>query len=105
MRKEYKLSRPRYYWYSNVKRMVNSYKKITNDNSYMAKRYDKAINKALEEVGALDNGEDRIKAIYMVYINQTHTPAGAASKLNYSERTIFRWLNNFIHSVGKNVGF
>lgn len=98
------MSRPKYYWYGNVKKMVNRYPLLKAEGE-MEKKYIEAIKKALNTTKSLDNGDARIKAIELVYFKKSHTVYGVASELHYSERTIFRWLNGFIYMVGRNVGF
>lgn len=82
-----------------------NYDLLKNDNTQMARTYCKAINKALKDTEKLENGQDRIKAIQMVYLDKTHTVSGVACEMYYGERTVFRWLNSFIYAVGHNVGF
>lgn len=99
------MSRPRHYWYGIVKKMVMQYPELKNDGSKQAAEYVEAINKCLEDTRQMDEGENRLKAIDMVYFKKTETKIGAANILHYSDRTITRWLNSFVNAVGRQVGF
>lgn len=99
------MSRPRNYWFGIVKREITTPASQKNKNSNNTKRYNKAIKLALEQTEALDRGPDRVKAIELILINQTHTYTGASLELHYSERLIQRWISDFIYLVGKKVGY
>ena len=51
------------------------------------------------------NGEDRMKAVQLVYFEDRYTIAGAANKLGYAEMTIRRWLSAFANLAGKYAGY
>ncbi len=99
------MSRPKYYWYSMVKKMVMKYPQIKEENSIQTSIYVMAIEKSLEETGRLQNGEERVKAIRKIYFERKKTYAGVAQEMNYSERTIRNWTSSFINLCGKNAGF
>lgn len=99
------MSRPKYYWNGIVKKMIMQYPELQNDTSTQAAIYKNAIDTALEETKQLPDGELRIKAIQKVYLDKTMTIEGVAIELNYSFRTMQRWLNSFVNLVGKKAGF
>lgn len=98
------MSKPRYYWYGTVKKMIMRYPQM-KDNNKQEKQYIKAVEKALEDTNNLDLADARLKAIDFVLFKQTLTPEGAALHLNYERRNIDRWISKFVYMVGMNVGF
>lgn len=99
------MSRPRFYWYGIVKKMVMRYPGLKAEESEMAVLYTAAIEKAIRETESLDNGECRMQAIELVLFKKTHTIDGAAMEVNYSAPSIIKWINKFINEVGRNVGY
>lgn len=88
-----------------VKKMIMRYPQYKYSHSRQEKQYIKAIERALEYTSTLDLAEGRLNAIELVLLKQTHTPEGAALKLNYERRNIDRWISQFVYRVGKEVGF
>lgn len=99
------MSRPKYYWYGIVKKMIMRYPQYKESNCKQEKQYAKAIERALEYTGTMELAESRLKAIDLVLFKQTHTAEGAALHLNYERRNIDRWISQFVNRVGKEVGF
>jgi len=99
------LSRPKFYWHGIVRKMIMRYPELKSEDTKQAKAYTTAIEDALAYTLGLDNGNDKIEAISLVLIKKTHTVDGAALELNYSPRTVQRWVIAFVKTVGKNVGF
>lgn len=63
-----------------------------------------AVRKAIEETQKLDNGEERLRMIRLVFWDRTHTLEGAAIKLHRCHRTLVQWSGDFIRCVAKNFG-
>lgn len=99
------MSRPKYWWYGQVRKAIMSYDTLSRDESEMSKRFVEAIDEALAETKALPNGEERIRAVEDILIKQIRTIEGEEGELYYSWRTIQNWLNAFINLVGRKVGF
>lgn len=99
------MSRPKYYWYGIVKKMVMKYPQLKVEKSLQASIYVVAIEKALEETKETENAKEKLEIIQKVLFDKRKTTAGAALDINYSERTAQRWINSFINLCGKNVGF
>ncbi len=99
------MSRPRYYWNNIVKKMITRYPVLRNESSIQAGLYIWAIESALKETEQLTNGQQRIKAIEDVYFKKTKTCEGVALELNFSNRTVQYWLNDFVNLVGAKAGF
>lgn len=64
-----------------------------------------AIRNAERETLKLPDGEDRLRAIEMIYYKKTHSPEGAAAALYISRRKLYRWCRAFVYAVAKNAGF
>ena len=90
------MSRPRKDWWGYVKGMVRRYPERTNANER------EAVVKALEQTKSMPDGEQRLAIIEMMYIEKTHTLAGAALRIPCSERTARRWHSQFIWAVANN---
>ena len=99
------MSKPRYYWYGIVKKMIMRYPQMKNDAADMELQYIKAIEETLEETKELDQAELRLKAIELILFKKTMTTEGVAQKIFYERRTIDRWLSKFINDVGRKVGY
>ena len=99
------MSRPKFYWFGIVKKEITTPAIQKNPHSKQAKLYSKAIQEAHDQTLQMDRGADRIKAVELVLIKQTHTYAGVSMELHYSERLIQRWISDFIYLVGKKVGY
>lgn len=97
------MSNPKYYWYGIVKKMVYRYPRLNDSDQDQA--YKKAIEEALEQIKAEENGAEKIQAIQLVCFEKRYTLDGAAYKMHYGRNTIQRWITKFINTVGKNAGF
>lgn len=63
-----------------------------------------AVTKAIEMTKKLPNGKSRIKVIDLVYWKQSHTLAGAAKAVCFSERSARRFHTEFIRAVASCYG-
>lgn len=79
--------------------------KLIAENTAQSALWMYAINKAIKQTEGMDNGEDRMKAVQLVYFEDRYTIAGAADKLGYAEMTIRRWLSAFANLAGKYAGY
>lgn len=52
----------------------------------------------------MQDGEERLKFICLVFWDKTHTLEGAAMAVNCSDRTARRWHTDFIKRVARNYG-
>lgn len=98
------MSNPKCYWYGIVKKMVYRYPRL-NTASDQERKFLEAIEEALDQVRAEDNGADKIQAIQLVCFEKRYTLDGAAYKMHYGRNTIQRWITKFINTVGKKAGF
>lgn len=97
------MSNPKYYWYGIVKKMVYRYPRLSDSDQDQA--YKAAIEAALEQIKAEENGAEKIQAIQLVCFEKRYTLDGAAYKMHYGRNTIQRWITKFINTVGKKAGF
>lgn len=97
------MSRPKHYWYINVKRMLGHMKKFTGSPQEID--FVKAYKKAIDETRKMPDGELRIKCIEGVLVNHTMTVISASMEVGYSERTVQGWINRFVNTVGKYDGY
>jgi len=63
-----------------------------------------AIEKALRTTRRGPDGKIRVRIMEMVYFRNTHTIEGAAQQVHVSYSTAWRWTDNFVRLVGKNLG-
>jgi FixJ family two-component response regulator len=53
----------------------------------------------------LEDGERRLDAIRMLYINHTHTVDGIAEALHVSRRTAHYYRANYLHRLAQHLGY
>lgn len=100
------MSNPKHDWYGHAVKQVKKYPdKLIAENTAQSALWMYAINKAIKQTEGMDNGEDRMKAVQLVYFEDRYTIAGAANKLGYAEMTIRRWLSAFANLAGKYAGY
>lgn len=99
------MSKPKHYWYGNVKRLIMSYDKLKEDHTLQATIMLHAIDDAKEETLRLPHGEERIRTIDAVLIKQTKTIDGMTIELHYEERTVRSWVQSFVNLVGRKAGY
>lgn len=59
-----------------------------------------AVEEAIRITRAMKNGDIRMKIVEMVLMNETHSIAGAALKVNYSESAVKSFQGDFVRTVG-----
>lgn len=86
-----------------IKSMVRDYPKYQQGGvrNHVQQAEKDAVEAAVQETLAMPDGENRIRMIDYVYWRRTHTIAGAASVIHYSERTAVQWHGEFLRLVGK----
>lgn len=93
------------YWYGIVLKMLKSYPAIKSENTIQTSIFVNAIERALDDTEALQDGDLRIKAIELIYFEDAVNIDGAACRLNCSRRTVQRWMSSFVRLVGKYAGY
>lgn len=93
------------YWRWIPVKMIQAYPAIKKDNSIQAQIFVCAIEKAIKATEEMRDGEARLRAVEMVYIDKSHNIDGAAAELFVSRRTAQRWLSNFCMQVARNAGY
>lgn len=63
-----------------------------------------AVERAVKSTRRGPDGKLRVRVVEMVYFRGTHTIEGAAQIVHVSYSTAWRWTDNFIRLVGKNLG-
>lgn len=71
-----------------------------NDVTFQA-----AFNRAIEETLLMENGKQRVDAIYRYYIKKTDYWEGIAEKNHYSLRVVKEWGSDFICRLGIYAGY
>lgn len=98
------MSRPKYYWYGIVKKMIMELPDM-NDGSLQTAIMKNAYVSALEETLHMPNGELRMKAIREILIEKTKTYQGVGMEIGYEWHTVQNWIRSFVNMVGKKAGF
>lgn len=93
------MSNPRYDWWGYVKGMIRRY-----PDGYVNEKEAAAVKSAIENTSKMNNGDDRLKIVDLVFWKRTHTLPGAAMQIPCSERTAQEWHRQFIRLVAKNFG-
>lgn len=99
------MSKPRYGWWGYVKWMIRQYP--AREGKYIqGKALDEhmAVQRAIDQTMKLDNGQDRLRAVDLVFFKQTHTLEGAALMVPCSYDTAQKYHAQFIKLVAKNYG-
>ena len=114
------MSSPRYDWWSYAKGMTRRYPQLKQQAQALGVGADgeavlqgfprirmrelAAVQQALDQIGQLHRGPERLQMIRMVYWNRSHTLVGAALRLGISEMTAKRWNGEFLRAVGRAFG-
>lgn len=99
------MSKPRYGWWGYVKWMIRQYP--ARKGRYIqaaALREQSAVQKAIDQTEAMDNGTERMQVIDLVFFKQTHTLEGAALMIPCHYETARHWHTDFIKLVARNFG-
>lgn len=99
------MSKPRYGWWGYVKWMIRQYP--ARKGRYIpaaALREQLAVQKAIDQTEAMDNGTERLQVIDLVFFKQTHTLEGAALMVPCSYDTAQKYHAQFIKAVARNFG-
>lgn len=63
-----------------------------------------AVQRAIDQTMKMDNGQDRLRVVDLVFFKQTHTLEGAALMVPCSYDTAQKYHAQFIKLVAKNYG-
>ena len=99
------MSKPRSGWWGYVKWMIRQYP--ARKGRYIqaaALREQSAVQKAIDQTEAMDNGTERLQVIDLVFFKQTHTLEGAALMVPCSYDTAQKYHAQFIKAVARNFG-
>ena len=99
------MSKPRYGWWGYVKWMIRQYPARKDQHIQgNALKERQAVQQAIDETAQMENGEERLQVIALVFFRKTHTLEGAAMMIPCSYVTARRWHNDFIKKVARNYG-
>lgn len=99
------MSKPRYSWWGYVKAIIRQYDPDREQELNRVSLLENiAVRKAVNETRAMQDGEERLKFIRLVFWDKTRTLEGAAMAVNCSDRTARRWHTDFIKCVARNYG-
>ena len=96
--------KPKNYWYGIVKKQIGI-SKAEGKGSLQSLIIENAITEANRETKKLPNGDLRLQAVKGILIDRTSNYEGMALQVNYSERTIRKWINSYVNLVGKKAGY
>lgn len=101
------MARQRYrnYWYGIVRDMIRRYPSLKNEHTIQSNIFVGAIENAIADTKSRQDGKEIIKAITLIYFDETTTIDGAALKLNVSRRTVQSWISTFVELTAKYAGF
>ena len=97
----------RYDWWSYVKAMIRRYPQMVRKGDTIGnaeRREREAVERALQSIALLPDGESRSELVRLVFWRQSHTIEGAAMVLHCSESTALRWHRDFIYRVAREFG-
>lgn len=99
------MSKPRYGWWGYVKWMIRQCP--AREGKYIqGKALDErmAVQRAIDQTMKMDNGQDRLRVVDLVFFKQTHTLEGAALMVPCHYETARHWHTDFIKLVAKEYG-
>ena len=99
------MSKPRYGWWGYVKWMIRQYP--ARKGRYIqaaALREQSAVQKAIDQTEAMNNGTERLQVINLVFFKETHTLEGAALMVPCTYDTAQKYHAQFIKAVARNFG-
>lgn len=99
------MSRPRHYWYYEVKGLIKKSKKTKDELTLQATILNTAMIQAETETLKLPNGDLRMKAVRDILIDQKSTINRVCEEVNYEERTVQSWISSYVNLVGKKAGY
>ena len=99
------MSNPRFYWYAHVKHTIEQYPNGIDRNTRQGAADYVSVSKVVEATKLLQDGEERLQLVKMIYWKRSHTIEGAANVLHISPRTAHRWRHAFIYAVAKEMGY
>lgn len=101
------LSRPKYWWYSYVKKaVIYNIRDIQQPPETMQEAITRlALKKALDDTKQLRRGEERLKLVDLVLRRQQYNIPGAAMAMYVSESTATKWMKEFMYTVAEYMGF
>lgn len=97
------MSRPRYYWHNMVRKQIQLNRGLSQ--SEQRDRIRDAMAETNAELKAMPDGELRLKAVKDILIDNRYTYEGEALEVNYSAKTVKRWINAYVNSVGRKAGY
>lgn len=86
-------------WWGYMKFIVRKYGSVREPKTELERREVEAVRRAVDETFRSRDGKNRVELIELCYWRRSHSLAGAAQKLNVSERTALRWHGEFIKAV------
>lgn len=98
------MSRTRYGWWGYVKWIIRQYP--AREGKYIqgkALEERMAVQRAIDQTLLLENGQERMQVIELVFFRQTHTLEGAARMIPCGYETAKRWVQQFIKAVARNL--
>ena len=101
------MSRPKYWWYSYVKKaVIYNIRDIQQPPETMQEAITRlALKKAPDDTKQLRRGEERLKLVDLVLRRQQYNVPGAAMAIYVSESTATKWMKEFMYTVAEYMGF
>lgn len=96
--------RYKHYWYPHIVTLLKLYPDELEDTP-KGNEAKMAIQQALNRTLHERDGEDKIKAIKMIYFDKIYTIDGTAQKLYVSRRTLDYWKSDFINKVAEEMNY
>lgn len=99
------MSKPRFFWYGMVKDLAGrSLRGQISDNSDMGKIINRAVKAAYRRTRSLTDGAERVYAINSIIKERKKNAGGVALDCYICERTVNKWISEFVHLVAAEMG-
>lgn len=100
------MSRPRYWWYYNVKQITTRSLRGQISSDTMAGSFVNTCVKAVyERTREREDGDRRCRAVDMAMVKGRYRISGVAMRLHVSERVVVQYISDFVYDVAKEMGF
>mgnify|MGYP002518080551 CR=1 FL=1 len=93
------------YYKSQVVLWIKHFKSVKQPRTLQEAIHYYAVKSAINDTLTLPDGHERMKIVDMCYFKKAKSFIGAAMEVGVSERTAYRWCDDFVRNVEKKAGY
>lgn len=100
------MSKPRYWWYYNIKQIASRSLMGQIASESMAGCFiNSCVKSAYERTRKRKDGKRRCQAVDMLLKQSCYSIGGVAMQLHVAERVVVRYISEFVYDVAEEMGF